>query len=441
MLYVNNFNTAQNEIEKMFLDLKQSMQTMQNIDIPNEWEAKYNTQAIKELSTLKQASLTATISDTQKLHNNLRILAKKFNAITSPYPTHFEITNLKTPSRFNWFDEEDLKGSLITFMIFWTTVIFWIMLNPPAGFLVVTLATSLSTLTTYSPLKPSLLIIVFTFSFIFATAMYILVLPYVYYGFELSIFIFIYSFIGFYFINQQISIFFLLGISILGLSNPMYYDFNLFLLTLFVFYLFLFALLVFYYIPFSTKPERLFLKAKNKFFKLSMKIMKREKKQNIEHLMQSVKKMQLWASKIDTEYFDTINKKELIIFTKECETFAYLLQILHKKDMQMLSNPLMKEYIKTRKNVSLANLLSYYTNDKCSNQIDEKFRDKKYILNSIEETLKKFLLEMKSGEYSQNEIKDFYENISLRRNVWISFLNSQKSMKKLDFNVLKRSRF
>ena len=439
--YISNFNIAQNEIKELFSALQLSFKNMQTIKIPNMWKANYKKDAIKSLSHISQAALTATITDTEKLHYMLRVFAEKFNAILSPYPTRFKLTNVITPSQFNWFDEEDLKGTLITFMIFWTTAIFWITFNPPSGFLVVTLATALSVLTTYSPLKPSLLIIIFSFAFIFATAMYILILPYIYYGWELALFIFIYSFIGFYFINPKISIFFLLGMAVLGLNNPMYYDFNLFLLTLFVFYLFLFVLLLFYYIPFSTKPEKLFLNIKSRFFKLSIDILKREKKQNIEHLMISVKKMQLWASKIDTEYFDTIKQKELILFTKECETFAYLLQILYKKDMQMIDNPLMKEYFKTKNNISLSNLLSQYANGKNSSEIDAIWKDKKYIVNNIENTLKKFLSEIKSGEYSQNEIKDFYENISLRRDVWLSFFTCQQSMEKLDFNVLKRSRF
>jgi uncharacterized membrane protein YgaE (UPF0421/DUF939 family) len=454
--YIKNFDIANKEINKLFSALQLSIEEGKEIDIPSVWKADYSKEAIKELSHIDRAVLTATMIDIEKIHKELRDFAEKFNAIISPYPTHFKLTKMANPSQFNWFDVEDMKGALISFMIFWATTIFWITVNPPAGFLIVTLATALSVLTTFSPLKPSLLIIIFTFAFIFATAMYILVLPHIHYSWELGLFIFIYSFIGFYFINPKISIFFLLGMVVLGLNNPMYYDFNLFLLILFVFYLFLFVLLLFYYIPFSTKPEDLFLTMKRRFFNLSSNLMQREtnlsnnrgtfwgsaKAQYSQtHLMNSVKKMQLWASKIDTEYFDTIDQKELLAFTKECETFAYLLKMMYRRDIQIFDNPLIKDFLKEHKGETLADLLAQYAEGKEVYEVDAIWRDKKQIVGKIENNLKKFLSDVKPGQYSEKEIIEFYENISLRRNVWLSLFSCQKMMEELDFKVLERSRF
>jgi len=454
--YINNFDTANSEIKMLFSALKLSIENAQEIEIPSVWKADYHLNEIKALSHIDRAALTATLLDIEKLHHELRELAKKFNAIISPYPTHFELSNIANLSSFNWFDVEDMKGALISFIIFWVTTFFWITVNPPAGFLIVTLATALSVLTTFSPLKPSLLIIIFTFSFIFATAMYILVLPNIHYGWELGLFIFIYAFIGFYFINPKLSIFFLLGMAVLGLNNPMYYDFNLFLLILFVFYLFLFVLLLFYYIPFSTKPEALFLTMKHRFFNLSSNLMRRgsnlsrdkgtfwgarKAQYSQKHLMPTVKKMQLWASKVDTGYFDTIDQKKLLAFTKECETFAYLLQMMHRRDIQMFDNPLIKEYVNVQKEFSLAHLLSQYAEGKSVSEIDDVWKDKKQIVCNIENSLKKFLSDVTPGQYTQKEIIDFYENISLRRNVWLSLFSCQKIMQELDFNILQKSRF
>jgi len=64
------------------------------------------------------------------------------------------------------------------------------------------------------------------------------------------------------------------------------------------------------------------------------------------HLMGTVKKMQLWANQIDDTYFDTLDKKLLSGFTKECETFVYLLQMMYHRNMQMLDNPLLKAFKK-----------------------------------------------------------------------------------------------
>ena len=92
-------------------------------------------------------------------------------------PTVFNIDNIPENSRFLWGDVEHLKGALVSFIIFWVATLFWITMNPPGGFIIVALATGLSVLTIFTPIKPAMPIVVFTFSFVFATVMYVAVLP------------------------------------------------------------------------------------------------------------------------------------------------------------------------------------------------------------------------------------------------------------------------
>jgi len=286
--------------------------------------------------------------------------------------------------------------------------------------------------------------------------MYIFVLPNIHYAWELGLFVFMYAFIGFYFIPPMISLFFLLGMAVLGLANPMYYNFQLFLIILFVFYLFLFILMLFYYIPFSTKPEHLFLTMKQRFFRLSANLMRRSNNLSAhkgsfwgsikaryaqKHLMGTVKKMQLWASKIDTKYFNEIDQKTLLTFTKESENFVYLLQMMYRKEIQSKDNPLIQALRERHTSFSLPDLLEAYAEGQEVNDVDALWKDKKQVIGKIETTLKNLLSTMEPGQYSQSEIIEFYENISLRRNVWSSLFSCQKLMETLDFKVLERSRF
>jgi len=453
--FVKNFKQADEEIQQLFASLKSAIIEEKEIDIPSEWKADYNNEAIFSLSHIDRAELTATILDIKKLHDQLRDLARKFNAIFSPYPTQFELSREKT-SAFNWLDMEDMKGSLVTFLIFWATVVFWIIFNPPAGFLIATLATALSVQTTFSPIKPSLLIILLSFSFIFAAVMYILVLPNIHYGWELGLFLFFYSFIGFYFINPQISIFFLLGMGVLELENPMVLSFQLFMMILLIFYLFLFVLLLFYYIPFSTKPEVLFRVMKQRFFRLSANLLKRSNNllahrgsflgkmkawYAYKHLMHTVKKMQLWADKIDTQYFDTIDRETLLTFTKECETFAYLIKMLYAREIDLVDNVLIQRFKDENRIITLADVMEHYANGMKMKQLDSQWRDPQKIIDAIEAHMTDFFSRMKSDKYSQEDVIRFYELIALRRNVWVSFSHCQRLMEKLDFKILERSRF
>ncbi len=157
--------------------------------------------------------------------------------------------------------------------------------------------------------------------------------------------------------------------------------------------------------------------------------------------MNTVKKMQLWASKIDDKHFDTIDKNLLLGFTRECETFVYLLEMTVKQNNKGRDNPLIRAFQKKYSGSTLADLIGEYAAGKEVKDIAPVWKDKELIITQIEDGLKGFISNIKPGDYSEKEIIEFYENISLRRNVWLSFFNCQELMEKLDFKVLERNRF
>ncbi|MEA2111623.1 MAG: FUSC family protein [Campylobacterota bacterium] len=446
-LYISNYKKAENEITLLLENIIDSTQNTQEIIVPKALTIQYDFLAIKDLSHLQRASLLTYTQNLEKLHNELTILAKNINSINSPMPTLFSSENLHVKNYFLWGDIEHLKGSLVTFIIFWVSTFVWITMNPPGGFMIVTLATGLSVLTTFSPLKPSTLTVVFTLSFIFATLMYIFILPNLHYGWELGIFIFVYSFIAFYFVPSKLSIFFLLGLFTLGISNEMHYNFALFLLILTMFYMFLITLQLFYYIPFSTKPEHLFMTMKKRFFRLSKILADHESNLQLKkeyantHLKSTVKNMQLWASKIDTDYFDTLNQTLLIDFTKESEKFIYLLKLLYQREKPIKDNPLLKILRESYTLPTLSNVLQEHTISHQNTAINSLAQDEQETIQKVEESLNRVLKEINFDLYSKEIISDFYEIISLRKDVWISLFSCQKIMCNIDFAALQRSRF
>jgi uncharacterized membrane protein YgaE (UPF0421/DUF939 family) len=455
-LYISNYETLENDITFLFKEIALGWEDQHEITIPEEIIPEYLSEKIQNLSHLDRASLITTIQDLKKLHDELRTLATKLNRIHSPLPTYFDSEEIPQNKRFVWGDVEHLKGVLVTFIIFWAATFFWITMNPPGGFMIVALATGLSVLTTFSPLKPSILIVIFSLSFVFATFMYVAVLPHLRYGWELGLFIFVYSFISFHFINPKISIFFLLGLFTLNIMSPMYYNFSLFLSILLMFYLFLMLLHIFYFFPFSTRPEHIFMDMKNRFFKFSQNMLdtgrkyqegkgswfvRQKAKYAEDHLMGTVKKMQLWASKIDDSYFDTLNKEKLLAFTKESEKFAYLVELLYHRDLMMQDNALIESLRKNYTLPKFSDLLSEYVKGKEVIDIYAFWKDKDQIVELVEETLAKVLGKIDTDVYSKKDIAELYVNISLRRNVWLSLFDCQELMSEIDFNSLKQSRF
>ncbi|MCV5900810.1 hypothetical protein OFN63_32460, partial [Escherichia coli] len=82
-------------------------------------------------------------------------------------------------------------------------------------------------LLSFVPVHPILLLVLFTFGFLFAVPSYVFILPQLDLGLELGLFIFIYTFIGFYLFNGPVTIFYMVGLFVLGLDNNMFYHFGI----------------------------------------------------------------------------------------------------------------------------------------------------------------------------------------------------------------------
>ena len=142
-----------------------------------------------------------------------------------------------------------------------------------------------------------------------------------------------------------------------------------------------------------------------------------------------------------SKYFDTIEKEKLLAFTKESERFAYLVELLYHRDLMMKNNPLIQILSKKYALPYLSDLLSEYAKGKEAKDIDTFWKEKQELVHVVEESLSKVLADIDFELYTKKDIAEFYENISLRRNVWLSLFSCQEMMEELDFNTLKQSRF
>lgn len=454
--FIDNYNQLESETLELLENLHIVWDDQKEFNIPDAFEVVYNTDKIVTLDHLSKAKLLTTIDEINKLHAQLRKLATKINRVTSTKPTVFTDESIPPISMFNWFDIDDIKATFVSILAFWAFVFIWINFNPPGGFVLVTFAVVFSLITVNSTTNTLVIIMIFALSSVYGIVMYVFVLSHLHYGWELAIFIFSYAFVAFHIIGVKLVVLFLMSLYLMGIGNEMHYDFNLFLLLLFVFYLFLFILLFFYYIPFSTRPENQFLNLKKRYFSYVKTILLEQNadiigkgtwfgsvksKYAFYHLRSTMKKMQLWARKIDTKYFDSIDQKQFLIFIKECETLAYLLEMIYEDNNQINVNSLMKAFKTENSQVPLDALLDQYTDVKKGKDIDPVWTDKKQISGMIERKLEDFLSDKKRAQYSDKEIIDFYENISLGNHVWHSLLNCRNMMKELDFKVLEKSRF
>jgi hypothetical protein len=109
--------------------------------------------------------------------------------------------------------------------------------------------------------------------------------------------------------------------------------------------------------------------------------------------------------------------------------------------MKMEENSLI---VALRKNYTLpyfSELLKAYAEGKNVQEVDAFWQDEVQIVQKVEESLSESLKHIDFEQYERKEIAQMYENISLRRNVWLSLFECQRHMKQLDFKTLEESRF
>jgi hypothetical protein len=232
----------------------------------------------------------------------------------------------------------------------------------------------------------------------------------------------------------------------LGFSNEMSYNFDVFLLILFTFYSFLSLLLLFYYIPFSTKPQDMFILNKNRFFSLATNLVSPpNKKSKIEqfkahysqtHLLLTLKKMQLWAEQIDTKVYETIDGEILSRFLLESERLAHLLLLQETK--VTLNNPLVELFLEQHSVVNIEEVLASYAST--SSQLYAR-ESQKELYHKSQDLLDTFFSTLHYDEYTLAELVSFYESIKLRKSIWTTLFRCEESMKQIDFDGLKASSF
>jgi uncharacterized membrane protein YgaE (UPF0421/DUF939 family) len=423
------------DIARIFENIGQMWRSGEAIEDPPPRKIGMDYEKLRSEDIVDSAAVSAWLKHLQRLDEAARRVAGAVRSVLSSGPT---VIDAKEDARaFVWLVPEDIKATLVTFLVFWCATIFWIYLNPVGGFMIVTLATTLSLYTSFSPLRPTILILLFSISFIYAVVMYIFVLPNLHEVYELALFLFSYAFIGFFLFPPGIAVFFLLGISTLGLSNEMNYDFALFLITLSIFYLFLFILLIFYYIPFYTKAQEILLTLRRRALHFSARIADARrglvqgpaKSFARRHLGYTIEKIPQWIAALDEKETGT-KRESLMRWYAALKRFSGYLAIvddfLHRNPRRE-GHPI-KEFEK-RYNISI---LGDYLDKIAAGRTEEVDSYGKRLEREVET----FMDSLEKGEYKVEEIEELYLLLGLHRRLLIAFEEYLESEKSLDFEKI-----
>ena len=274
---------------------------------------------------------------------------------------------------------------------------------------------------------------------------------------QLALFLFAYSFIGFYLFAGPVAIFFLLGLFTLGIQNTMNYHFDVIALIILMFYMVCALLIVSVYFPFTSKPERLYVDFRRRFYQLSAKIIRAgapksllERSLNKARLVGAsslLGKMEMWGSKIDSNYFPNSPDDKITSFNHSCENLLVRLKILTGPNNRFMNNRIIEAAPGESATSLSAALCDILSAEDDLTAIENTFAKTRGKLQDVEDDLGKFLDEKEQANsdaypaYSDHEMADFYLYINLQASILKSIDRSKESLMGLNWQQLQETKF
>ena len=451
---ITNFDETIKEIEQLFQKCHQVWEDNEHAYRAKEFKVNYNQASLDSAPHLTKGSAITLGFLLESMHQNLSRLAESISCIDSvTNNVSFYVEMPKTKGKFLWWDAENFKTAVKTFVTYWVAGFIWIYFNPPGGYSFVIFSTMFMSLLSFVPVHPILLLVLFTFGFLFAVPSYLFILPQLDLGLELGLFIFIYTFIGFYLFNGPITIFYMVGLFVLGLDNNMFYHFGILMTIMTLFYLVVFMIIFAHYFPFSSRPEHLFLTIKERYFRHTRALFVTYQKQSESfltplkralHLVTlnvSAKKLKVWGSKINHKHFDQTTPEAIGAFSKACDVLCSHINVLMVAEKKLLANPLINQLRQQHRDSIIPSMAGALASHEVTEELDSVFNQYSQDYQSFEDKLEDFFNELDLSDYAYSEIAGFYILLNLKRNVFEAIKHCKQTYEDIDWVNLQQKRF
>lgn len=451
---INNFEQAIEEIQTLFKTCQDMWDNNGPAYRAQEFNVDYSQQALSDATHLVKGSALTLGHLLKLMHQSLSRLAESISCIDSvTNNVSFEQVLPQQKSKFLWWDAENFKTAIKTFTTYWIAGLIWIYFNPPGGYSFVTFSTIFMSLLSFVPVHPFVLLILFTFGFLFAVPSYVFILPGLELGAELGLFIFIYTFVGFYLFKGPVTIFYMIGLFVLGLNNDMTYHFGILMTIMTLFYMVVFMIIFAHYFPFSSRPEHLFLTLKERYFRhvgalftsyqeqSESSFRKVKRSLHLVTLNVSSKKIMVWGSKINHKLFDKTPPEAIGAFTKSCDALSNHINILMATEQKLLSTPLIKQLRAKHTDSILPLMAGALANHQGTHELDSVFEQYSLDYQSFENKLEDFFRELELSDYAYSEIAGFYILLNLKRNVFEAINQCKQTYEDIDWVNLRQKRF
>jgi hypothetical protein len=287
------------------------------------------------LPPLERAELLGLARELARLHGGLRELSARLDRIVSALPDPGEWVPEGSSGLFRFSDSELWRNTLRSMLVFWSGLLLWHYLHPQLGYMVAALGLVLSLVVFGMRINPLALILIYSLSFLVSFVAYVWILPQLYGGWELALYIFGYMFLTFWLIPVPLALFFGLGLSFQYILNDKFFSFEIFLAMLMLFYLFLGLLLLFYYLPFSNRPERVFLRSWREWKRGREARLCGDRGASAGRMRAALERIRAMATSLDRRYFDRVDYGVLERWLEEAERATALMEMEEEARRQL----------------------------------------------------------------------------------------------------------
>ncbi|MEH6590983.1 MAG: FUSC family protein [Halioglobus sp.] len=451
---INNYQAMCDNVSTLFDQLRDGWEDDASRTVPEKISAEINYAVLAQRAHLEVAAVVSRATIFGALQDRLIQALGALNSLKGGKGKFERMTPTSIPA-FIWFDRESLKTALRGLFTFWLASYIWIMFNPPGGFMFVTLCTMLVPLVSFTPASPKLLIILFTVSFAFALPAYIFLLPAMSHWLELAAFLFVYAFVGFALLPGPVTIFFLLGLFVLGIQNTMSYHFGVILLVVLMMYMVCALLIISVSFPFTSQAQLLYVDFRRRFFHHCEKILHSNPlapsiglRQRLITAIALATKQEMWGAQIDASAFPANAPEDIVSFNQHCDVLLSLLKVLVIHTRRFAANPIIEAALRGNPGNSAARLCNLLAQNLDPVELDEAFVDINTRLGDIDTRLGNFLAsadiitsEGLSPTYSEEHLAEFYLYLSLHSSILAGVNQCQQSAASLDWQQLQESRF
>ena len=449
--YLPKYNEAINTLSALFDKVTLSWEgDLEDNQCQKIVDVRFSEASQTSISQLSKASVLHAASILVDLQQTLLRLSKTIECIGSVTESvNYNDFVPKKVSRFLIWDMENFKTSLKVFVMYWFACGIWVYFNPPGGYSFVIYSTIYMMLLSFLPVHPKVLLALFTFSFVIAVPSYVFILPDFTSPWEFGSFIFIYTFIAFFVFKPPVTILFMLGFFVIGISNPMHLNFAVLLSKMILFYLVVVMIFVSYYAPFSSKPEHLFSVIRKRYFRHASTVLsatrvsfptsfmqKLKFKISLETMNVSLKKMMVWEAKLDKKYFNAIEKDKYVDFLSVCEQLTRNINSQIYLEAMGKENELVQRAKGKLCHLNIGWMLNIGSNASDKTQVGHS---KSY--SSIELELDEFFENLDFEPYSAEQVSELYIFINSQKNTYKSIVQCQMANDSIDWKHLQEKRF